>query len=276
MKYLPLFTLQLTHSYYADGRCPDLEVEPAPETQRLLRNHRCLVRQLPDGAQVFVATVGGEAVIPLSPGMTFTFELRLRNPEFALFTDVAPGATPVFANPRVSAGAPVALTPAPGKGAAAGGAFATAVIAYGGKAPAVGGNPGVYRVAFEAKQLRWVYYLVADGAGFAIADRARNGAALQFGGGADLARPDPEDAVAVALAAQYPAMRRLRFVSEQPVPCRQNPRRSIQLLQDGDAVIETLPNPSLRNFAALGGAAGGPCLYHVVRYFTRPNASPGG
>ena len=49
MKFLTLFSVHLSHTYYADGRCTDFDIEPTLPTQRLLTNARCVLKAMPDG-----------------------------------------------------------------------------------------------------------------------------------------------------------------------------------------------------------------------------------
>jgi len=90
MKFLPIFTLRVTHSYYADGRCPDFSIEPNPTTEKLLKNHRCAFRSFPDGIRVFMQVDDEEKPsIAYPEQIAFTFHLRLLKPDFTLFTDLS-------------------------------------------------------------------------------------------------------------------------------------------------------------------------------------------
>lgn len=90
MKFFPIFAVRVTHSYYVDGRCPDFLIVPNLETERLLRNHRCVVKSLPDGIRVLTPVdEEGKPFIAFPDEMTFTFHLRLQNPDFTLFTDLS-------------------------------------------------------------------------------------------------------------------------------------------------------------------------------------------
>jgi hypothetical protein len=90
MRYLTLFNLEIVHAYYIDQRCPDFQIEPTPGTQKLLNDCRCILKPLPNGLRILVA-VNNENTpfIPLPTNPVFTFHLRLRNPDFGLFTDLA-------------------------------------------------------------------------------------------------------------------------------------------------------------------------------------------
>ncbi len=102
MKYLSLFSLEILHDYYADRRCSDFEIEPTPETQKLLGNCRCVLKPLPNGLRVLTLSSGPDSpFIPLPPGAVFGFHLRLQNPNFILFTDfseLALAAAPLYTN----------------------------------------------------------------------------------------------------------------------------------------------------------------------------------
>lgn len=102
MKYLQLFSLELMHDYYTDRRCSDFEIEPTPETQKLLGNCRCVLKPLPNGIRVLIL---GDSLqtpfIPLPADATFGFHLRLQNPNFILFTDfseIGLAAAPLYTN----------------------------------------------------------------------------------------------------------------------------------------------------------------------------------
>ncbi|NJN17077.1 MAG: hypothetical protein HC822_12785 [Oscillochloris sp.] len=287
--------------------------------------------------------------------MQFGFQLRLRNPDFTLFTDLsAPtqAAALVYRNSQVSDGNPVGLQLEPRTSRASEGVvlpadaqttaltlagrpaaglqatdftvqgpgraldvrsydaaakllvidtsaaragdrvlidyattprpahdiFAEVWIDYGAAIPGVGPDAGLYRIDFQASQLTWAYYVVANSAAgnFAIRDKGKNGAGLKFSAPTSLEQPDPADPIATALAEQYPTLQRMRFVSQQPVTCQQSTRKAIQLLHNDNVLIDPLPNPALRNYTTFAGAPPGACLFQVVTYVTRPNTSSGG
>lgn len=89
MRYLALFDLEIIHSYYADKSCPDFEVKPTPETQRLLDAYRCVVKYLSHGLRVLIpVNENGLPIYRFPEEAVFAFHLRLRNPYFELFTDM--------------------------------------------------------------------------------------------------------------------------------------------------------------------------------------------
>ncbi len=89
MRFRSLLLMRIRHSFYLDGSCTDLEVRPSAATARLLRGHGWLWRSLPDGLRI-AATVGagGAPERALPEGSMLNFILRLRAPEFSLYTDL--------------------------------------------------------------------------------------------------------------------------------------------------------------------------------------------
>lgn len=106
MRYLPLFDLRVRHPFYSGGQSPDFLTKPTTETEQLLRNHRSMVKDLPDGLRVLTAvTDSAKAFIPFLPGVVFAFEMRLKNSDFALITDmhdIAAAASPLYSNASLS------------------------------------------------------------------------------------------------------------------------------------------------------------------------------
>ena len=102
MKYATLFSLEIIHDYYTDRRCADFKIEPTPATQKLLGNHRCVLRPLPNGICVSTLLADPQTpFLPLPAQATFGFRLRLQNSAFALFTDLTAinqTAAPLYTN----------------------------------------------------------------------------------------------------------------------------------------------------------------------------------
>lgn len=295
MKFLPLIDLRLSHEYYTDRQCSDFLVEPTPSTRQLLDNYRWVLKTAIDGVRVFAAANDDNTpFISLRPGLMLAFHLQLRNPDFALFTDLtqlAHTALPIYANDDTSAGNPVPLalrtpedSPGERRPPRTGNVFADVEIHYGEQLPEIAGGPKEFQVSFQARQARWVYYVVTDDddGQFRIEDKSAQ--PLMFGdpNPIDLSRqPDPADQIAQALAQQYPELRLLRFVSDDLIACRQQARRSIQLRLDGSQVIAALPNPALYNCSTVqvtrdGSAQREDALFHVVKYFNRQSQTTGG
>ncbi len=272
MRYSALFDLEVRHSFYADGRCPDFAIEASAATRRLLRNHRCLLRARVGGVRVVTALdEAGQSFLPLPADATLRFHLRLLNGDFALFTDLASIARE---------GEAVTVTyPVPPRLRSE--VFAEVEVRPGSRdLPA-----SKLEIGFAAKQARWAYYCVTDlpanGGQLEIVDTAPEPLVFSAGNRRELGQePDPADRIALQLAQRYPGLRRLRFVSDQPVACRQEQRRNLELRLGGERLSGPLPNPSPRSFTGLeiaGDTPGQPrdSLFQIVKYSTQPFPNPG-
>ena len=107
MKFLPIFTLRVMHTYYTDSRCPDFIIQPDKQTVRLVNKHRCVIKSLPDGFRMLtVVDENQKPLIALPNEVKFTFHLRLQNPDFVLFTNLSDfndRSLPVYTNADLGA-----------------------------------------------------------------------------------------------------------------------------------------------------------------------------
>ncbi|KAA3613658.1 MAG: hypothetical protein DWQ05_15365 [Calditrichaeota bacterium] len=101
-RYRPLLSLKIEHEYYSDRRCDDLTFHTLPETDQLLRNHRCIVKHRGDGIDILTQVKeDNSAFLRIAPGNKMRFLLRLDNARFPLFTDLREygnKSKPVFKN----------------------------------------------------------------------------------------------------------------------------------------------------------------------------------
>lgn len=284
MKYAALLEVVLAHSFYSDMLCPDLVVVPSPETARLLRNHRCLWNSVPSGIRVLTELGGSDQpLVPIAAGTLLRFHLELQNSDFALFTDlevVSALSVPLFNNASLPAGQGGELMLTSGGGARLPRAVLAAVelrLA----SSSTGSTAPQFRIAFQAKMARWAYYCLTDlpasGDELTIADTQPGGQpALVFSDGNrtkldEIA--DPTDPVAVQFVGRYPGMRCVRIVSDGAVPCRQEPRKYLELRRGTERLFGPLPNPSVRNVVRMGSPhPPQDFLFQIVKYRTRPFA----
>ncbi len=289
MKFFPVFSLQLLHSYYRDGRCLDFAIEPTLETQRLLKNHRCVLKTTPNGVQVLI---GGDAqhvpLIALQKGMVFSFHLRLQNSEFPLFTDlsaITPNPAPLYTNAKVGVADNSPFTLASRKSKLAVGVFADIEIEMTDSLLDFAAKPGEFSIMFTAKQARWAYYCITDlndaGTQLRIIDGDASPIVFSDTNSTHLnQQPDPTDVVAVSLGEQYPEKQRFRFVSDNLIPCQQAARKLLQLQSGANRLAEALPNPSLRDYSTMGATGGQSSpsqyvLFHIIKYFTHAFVTTG-
>lgn len=292
MKYAPILELLLTHTFYADGRCPDLAIEPSAETARVLQRHRCVLRSLPGGVRVITALDGstGQPSLPLpQEGAALHFHLTLENSDFALFTDLTginltgiDGAPkPLFTNAGMAAGSAGELELVPSTAARRPGIFADVEIHLSGQG--LGPEIATFSIAFRAKEVRWAYYCVTplslSADDLRIEDASPTGTADKLLFGAENRtklneQPDPMDPVAAELERLHPGMRRVRMVSDIDVACREAPRKYLELWHGNERLSSPLPNPSVRRVSRMSALQQKDVLFHVVKYRADPFYNP--
>ena len=78
MIYQALFKVQIRHSYFENGICPDLRISPDAATEKLLKGHRLILRENYDGIVVLAPIVEAtnSILIALAPGTTLSFLLQ--------------------------------------------------------------------------------------------------------------------------------------------------------------------------------------------------------
>lgn len=276
MKYASLIELSLSHSYYADGRCPDFVIEASEDTGRLLRGRRCLLDLGADGLRVLVPLdATGAPLLPLPAGSMLRFYLRLQNPDFALFTDLTglalDGAqpAPLFTNQGTMTNPKLQLTTdTTGRAARPQGVFAELAIVL----AAMTGQKSSYSVSFTARQVRWAYYCLTDmtsAADLKIVNAAPTGVDTGVSFSADnrtdlTESPDAADGFAAQLVSRNAERRCVRFLSDQEVPLRERPRKYLELWRADERLTGPLPNPSPRD------AVREDVLAQIIKYRTQP------
>ena len=85
IKFVPLLTIGVTHSYYT-GRCEDFDFVTPATTAAMLRSGRLLARRVEGQLHVYVETDEAGGPIQSIAGSTLVFGLRLVNPAFTNYT----------------------------------------------------------------------------------------------------------------------------------------------------------------------------------------------
>ena len=298
MKYSNILSLSLEHPYYLDGRCQDFRIEPSTKTRQLLRNHRCFLRSGPDRVRVLMAfTASDQPLLPFESEATLLFHLMLRSENFAFVTDlsgVVGKPAPLYTNIGTKDDRGKLQLVNRANQPLGHGIFADVEIHTAGLGCA--GESSVFRefqVLFRARQSRWAYYCVTH---LQYRDELNIVEAMPGGDGCTLvfsdenrrelnSEPDPSDPVARQLAKRYPGKRRVRFLSNQAVECRQVPGKHLELRRGGERLAGPLPLPSARNHsrfemrppgaAASSAGASQDFLYQVVHYLNQPSPQLG-
>ncbi|MEC4678456.1 MAG: hypothetical protein VST69_06865 [Nitrospirota bacterium] len=299
MNYKALFKVVVKHSYYTDTRCVDFAFKASPETAILLKNHRCVLKTQADGLTVLITVdEDGRVFIPLSSGARFLFYLQLQNKSFSYVTDLTEFGqydAPCFDNQGLGAGelalnlsdreanvsfsvrSPLVSDRIPD-------AFSEVVIQNNSSLPSendVLDDMALFEVHFTAKQTRWTYYCVTDfspaSGEFVITDQASDVSdRLSFSVNnrqefdADL---ESGDVVARSLSAQYPDKRKIRFLSDQKVSCREAARPEIALYLGENRLSEALPNPPVTQQSNIQVTEESPStdeetLFQVIKYLS--------
>ncbi|MEM7038978.1 MAG: hypothetical protein AAF570_18500, partial [Bacteroidota bacterium] len=200
MQFAELFSFEVRHTYFADGRCPDFGMVPTPDTQRILDGHRLLMRPFSGGFRVYAELNDlGEFMLPLAQGTLFRFLLQLENPNFYNYTDLSPfrahqqiydNAAAILLPDGVlqishpvhpplpaegEAPAPVELTEEEAEDLAyASRAWALLKLQVNQQFPTAPGTPLAYAIEWAAATQAWRYYLTTaqDGANLQLVDSA--------------------------------------------------------------------------------------------------------
>ena len=261
MKYLEFFNLEIVHDYYINQRCPDFQIEPTDETKKLLRDCRCILKFFLNGVRLLIQVTEGTPQKPFIPppaGAEFCFWLRLKNPDFCLFTDSA-GFARLYRNTEIMPTPIEPLEPVhnPPKLRLKPGVFAEIKIKYD-NLMEMGKDAPTFQVRFNSLQAIWKYYIVSEKADkLTVEDEDKNNV-IHF-----IKSEGTPDPIADELTRQYPKMPILCFVSENSVSCQQAARTAIQLKREGETLIHALPNPPLQNYVIDPGYS----LYQIITNF---------
>lgn len=94
--YKQLFGIEFSHGFYIQAICHDLLLEPTDECMQVLRRHGLLFKQQATGGVVVckqynIGTTASPILKPkvaIAPDTLFTFQLRLKHPDFLTITSV--------------------------------------------------------------------------------------------------------------------------------------------------------------------------------------------
>jgi hypothetical protein len=161
MKYLPLLKLDIRHSYYADGRCPNFYIEASRRTQKILQGHRCISRNTPSGFMLLQAVSNDAAFIELPQSTILRFRIHPVNTTYRLFTDFSKfpeQGSAIFTNKGIS-GNELRITAA--ETVREDQYFADIEIEINDTVKPVEKNPMYYQINCIAKQAYWEFFLYA-------------------------------------------------------------------------------------------------------------------
>ncbi|RDE52082.1 MAG: hypothetical protein DVS81_02290 [Candidatus Accumulibacter meliphilus] len=143
--------------------------------------------------------------------------------------------------------------------------------------PAPGASDASFEIPFKVRTGRWAYYLITNQKGdFSIVDTSAASPSISFSAANrttlnDLPDdPDP-DPLASLLSRQYPDLQRVRFLSDEAVPCSLATRNGIELRLSNQTLLRPLPNPALQHLSRIRQKAGAgfkeqDIFHQVVKY----------
>lgn len=272
MRYLPLFSLTLSHSYYEQQRCPDLAIAPTPTCERTLQSRRLTLKSYPNGLRVFVPVGENDdsPYIPLEDSLTWTFLLAIIRSDFVATTQLDPAYSPshsfyFFRRPENGEIAEADATELPyelakpTQGQTESSKLADRAMAIIAELPprkrqAVFGIVEIpqadlaigqereFAIRFVAKEQVWKYYAIAPKGTpadtFSVRDKD---AAITFTA-TDVVSGDR---VVASIQARFPDTQILLWKSTEPIAAREASRPNLQLLKAGQTTpwIAHLPNP---------------------------------
>lgn len=256
MNYSPLVSIDLKHTYYDDGNCPDFSVVATEQTKKLLNNHRCVIKPNGTGLRVYLPLDpknNDKPMIPFADPCHLLFDFNLQTHEFAQYTDQRIE----FSNASelvlyqhgvvvIDTARGILTTPTANK--------PLLTIALNRDFNQIKASPYTDEIRFFAKPVLWFYYVVADPTKsdqLAIANADTQDATTwqrltQTNG----------DRIYTQLTQQYPDKVITRFASGQAIECHESCARHFQLTQGATALLDYLPAPNYRNFFTLAPNAG--------------------
>jgi hypothetical protein len=255
MNYSPLVSINLKHTYYDDGNCPDFAVVATEQTEKLLNSHRCVIKPNGAGLRVYVPldpNDNGKPMIPFPDLCHLLFQFKLKTIEFAQFTDHQieysnPSDVVLYQNGViVQSGKGILTAPSANK--------PLLTIAIKRDFNNITALPEKDEYQFSAKTAYWFYYVVADPTKsdqLAVANADTQDATTwqrltQTNG----------DRIYAQLTQQYPDKAIACFASGQAIECHESCAKHFKLTQGTTTLFDQLPAPSYCNFFTLAQNAG--------------------
>jgi len=280
MKYLQLLKLDIRHSYYADGRCPDFYIEANKRTQAILQGHRCIFTSTPNGFMLLQAVSNNAPFIELAHSTILGFRIHPASTTYRLFTDFSKfpkQGSAVFTNKEVSSNE-LRITAA--ETVRRDQHFADIEIEINDTVKPTKKNPVNYQVNYKAKQAYWEYFFIVgpdEGDPELQLIHAENQAGAHSEKKPIIFTTGEEprnQMITDRISKEYPGAKIIYFVSKEPVLCQQIPRKNIQLRLNEKCLLDNLPNPLMSNINRYmngegDGSTAHDSFFHIVKYITR-------
>lgn len=246
MKFGTFFTVSITHAFLAGGHCTDLQFEPTGRCLQLMKRYGLLLKNDEQGRLRVVAKQNEDGLFSAEGEQTMVFEffIFLSENDFLIYTQLPPkkpGEVYLFSNQNSGGKQAQTLTPdviQQPKTTNTKPLFGILRISMDSFVPAD------FTLHFEAKAIKWRYYLMADATN---ADLRVDGRLSELSFRAtDADGSAADDHIAQSIRGRFPNHTLLIFESDKAVPFRQSGRKNIQLIngRNNVVIVDHLPNPT--------------------------------
>lgn len=247
MRFQSFFNITFTHAYLNGGRCPDLYIEPTNDCSRLMKNNGFVFNNNDSSNVSVYAPVDEKGKLLAEPkdNTSFSFFVFLLQPGFVSYTKLPARQadqlflfTNVDENNNSTEELKVSIMSKQGVNTS-GNRFAFGLV----KIVYVKPFNEHFALKFEANDVTWKYYLVANSSSKKL---------LVDGSAADISFKETKgtkvssDKVYNAMVNTFPNANISLFESEAPISYQQLGRKNIRLVNsDKSILIDHLPNPGL-------------------------------
>lgn len=235
-------SIVIKHDYFGSNQVNGLSIWPTVECQRQLRNYQLLLKNTPDGLDIYCDEDENASFTDKLPAATIAFDflLAMDDMQFLNYTSLPPKKNDelyMFSNKRDKTAFQVSTTPKISSlNSGSAGLLGVLQLCFNFSAQAI------LTLNFTAPQLKWKYYVLT---GATFPDPVIDGSATGITFIKQTAAAQATDTVGGALASGYPAATISVFESDKVIQVINSGRKNIQLKKSTNSaiVINHLPNP---------------------------------
>lgn len=244
MEYRKIFNIEVFHPVLSEPN--DVVLVPKNETRKHLSNLGFVVKKTEKGIKVLAPmSLKNGSFQPLSEDDNFTFFIYPTSDvtqEVTDFSEIDEGNMISFSNQDLSENSQELVSSQVVKEGVFGGYPALGSIHIIGHKINITSleQPIKFKVVFAAKSVKWKYYFVSNSGDTDISLESRDN---QISFSEVLVDENTTDQIINSIQLNFPNTQVKIFESKDLVPYSNNPIKNIKLLQNGDVLINHLPNP---------------------------------
>lgn len=249
--YKELFQLEIAHAYYSEGGDAGLTIVADEATQQFMQGRSFLIKPTRAGLRVLMPVDENlVARTTFLPDDVLRFEVYPSSSHFGIVTDtssLAPGEVLHFSNVGFTESeTELAITSVVGRGTHNGFQLCATVAIHIASVLLAQPQPPRYRATFNTKSEVWKYYFVSEqeSTDFKVEDREEKLLFNQVQLG-----ENSSDIVGGALQRNFPQAKVFLFESAASITQSEQAIKNLQLLRDGEVIIQHLPNPDVADAA---------------------------